>query len=83
MAAPTLPLRQLITHKPTKGFDTSSISHQPFGPSDHGHIAHNPLTTPSRDCTMPVVDYGPELPNSVSPTTDTPDTIMRTLVNAC
>lgn len=94
-AAPTLPIRQLITHKPTKGFDTSSISHQlesdSFGP-DHSCVAHNPPTSHgiATNDTMTrmshaVVDRGPELPNShvdsVIPASATPDTIMRTLVN--
>jgi len=99
MAAPTLPTRQLITHKPTKGFDTLSIPHQPFDPYQlvTTNVAQNPpahsLTTTT---TTSVVDYGPELPSSrlmdvdsatpfvlgsISPTTATPDTIMRTLVN--
>ena len=72
-------------HKPTRGFDTSSISHQPFGP-DQGHIAQNPPTDPSNSRQMDVDSAIPAFfNNSVSPTTTSAspdsDTIMRTLVN--
>jgi hypothetical protein len=83
-AAPTLPIRQLITHKPTKGFesfDASLIPHQSFrvGPDQlsTSHMAQNPPTVIT---TNPTSNSESE---SVLPTNATPDsdTIMRTLVN--
>jgi hypothetical protein len=70
-AAPTLPVQQLITHTPTKGFDTSSIPHQPFGPDQSrlsatlsmGCMAQNPATTSTVTPTS-VVDCMPKPPNS-------------------
>ena len=65
-AAPTLPIRQLITHKPTKGIDTSHATHQPFGSQadqlSMSHMARNRTTTTP----TPVVDQCvPEPPNSL------------------
>ena len=65
-AAPTLPIRQLITHKPTKGIDTSHATHQPFGSQadqlSMSHMARNRTTTTP----TPVVDRCvPEPPNSL------------------
>ncbi|KAF8802775.1 hypothetical protein BYT27DRAFT_7341177 [Phlegmacium glaucopus] len=96
MAAPTLPTRQLITHKPTKGFDTSSIPHQPFDPDQlvMTNVAQNPLVHLPTTTPMSVVDCGPEPPSShlmdvdsatpfvlSSTPTAAPDAIIRTLVS--
>ncbi|KAF8801129.1 hypothetical protein BYT27DRAFT_7342186 [Phlegmacium glaucopus] len=96
MAAPTLPTRQLITHKPTKGFDTSSIPHRPFDPDQlvMTNVAQNPLVHLPTITPMSVVDRGPEPPSShlmdvdsatpfvlSSTPTAAPDAIIRTLVS--
>jgi len=68
MAAPTLSTRQLITHQPTKGFDTVSIIHQPLDPDQPvtTNVARNPpAQSPTATTPTPVVDCGgPPLPSS-------------------
>jgi hypothetical protein len=70
MTAPTLPIRQLITHKPTKGFyNPPTLIHDHM--SVNSHLMDVDSATPAF--------------NSISPTTAsaTPDsdTVMRSLVN--
>jgi hypothetical protein len=94
MAAPTLPTRHLLVHKPTKGFDTLSMQHQPFVP-DVASTQNPPVQFPTATSTSVVV-HGSESPESQSrmdvdspaatfgsmlPTAATTDTIMRTLIN--
>ena len=92
ITAPTLPVRQLITHMPTKGFDISSISYQHLGP-EQGHIAPNPLTITTHNHTPQAVAdhwHGPNFcpmdvdsatPVAASATTSSTPDIMRTLIN--
>ena len=91
IAAPTLPIRHLVIHKPTKGFDTSLIQHQPF--ANHNQPAPDVAQTPpvqspamvtslDRDLYHMDVDpaVAPSNVGSISVTT-TSNTIMRTLID--
>jgi hypothetical protein len=80
IAAPTLSTRKLTTNKPTKGFDTSSIQHDPSCPLDSS--AQSPMAgSHDMDVDSTFIRDPGSSSSTVTVTAATRDTIMQTLVH--